>query len=43
MKITDWDQERLKMTMNMPSSCSVQALRAYPGIPSIPVALQVLT
>ena len=25
--ITDWDKERLKMTVNMPASCSAHALR----------------
>jgi hypothetical protein len=33
MGITDWDKERLKMTVNMPARCSVHALRMRSGIP----------
>ena len=41
--ITDWDKKRLKITVNMPASCSAHALRTHPGIPSGPASLQVLT
>ena len=41
VRITDWDKERLKMTVNMPGSCSAHALRTPPGIASGPAALSV--
>jgi hypothetical protein len=31
--ITDWDKERLKITVNIPATCSGHALRKHPGIP----------
>ena len=41
--MTDWDKERLKMTVYMPPRCSELALRKRPGIPSGPAALRLLT
>ena len=35
--LKDWDKERI--TMNLPDTRSVHALRTSPGIPSGPVAL----
>ena len=41
--ITDWDKERLKMSIKMPASWSPHALRKCLGIPSGTAALRVLT